>query len=285
MIEIGMVIASEPRPHGWAGLGTLATETEDLGIDALWFADHLFWHRPTPDPATAIAIAAASTSRLVLGPMVLQLPMHNTAAVAKTFGFLNEVTAGRIILGVGVGEHRSEYEAAGVGERFSERGRTLDRAIIELRAHWSGDEEPAMAPVRAAPIWIGGRSAAARRRAATVGDAWIPHFPHIRWYRRQIVRFEEEVDEAGRVPAPRSGVCVLIHVDGIEPDVDPLGWAADLYRLPPDAFAPILIRGSAGEVVSRLGEFVDAGASHLGLLTAGNRPLDHVAAVVGELRR
>lgn len=285
MTEIGMIIATEPHPHGWSGLGVLAAETEGLGVDALWFADHLFWHRPTPDPATAVAIAAASTSRLILGPMVLQLPMRHTAAVAKTFGFLNEVTAGRIILGVGVGEHRSEYEAAGVGDRFSVRGRSLDLAIRELRSHWAGVEEPPMAPVRPVPIWVGGRSTASRRRAATVGDAWIPHFAHIRWYRRQIARFEEEVAEAGRIPAPRSGACVLIHVDGVEPETDPLAWAAGLYRLPPDTFAPILIRGSADEVASRLGGFVDAGATHLALLPAGDRPLDHVAAVIRELRR
>lgn len=284
MTDIGVIIASEPHPHRWSGLGALAADAEALGVDAVWFADHLLWSHPTPDATTAVALAAAATTRATVGPMVLQLPMRHTASVAKSFGFLNEITEGRIVLGVGVGEHRSEYEAAGVGDRFSRRGRLLDRAITELRTHWSGAGDPPMTPVRSVPIWIGGRSAAARRRAATVGDAWIPHFTHIRWYRRQIPRFHEEVDEAGRLEAPRAAALVLIHVDEVEPENDPLGWAGTLYGLPPAAFAPILVRGSANEVATRLDEFAEAGATHLALLPSGGRPLDHVAAVIRELR-
>lgn len=284
MTDIGVIIASEPHPHRWSGLGALAADAESLGVDAVWFADHLFWPHPAPDAPTSVAIAAEATTRVTVGPMVLQLPMRHTASVAKSFGFLNEITGGRIILGVGVGEHRSEYEAAGVGDRFSGRGRSLDRAITDLRTHWSGADDPPMSPVRPAPIWIGGRSTAARRRAATVGDAWIPHFTHIRWYRRHLPRFFEEVDEAGRVEAPRAAALVVVHVDEVEPDIDPFAWAGTLYGLAPEAFAPILVRGSANEVATRLDEFADAGATHLALLPAGDRPIDHLAALIGELR-
>lgn len=285
MTDIGLIIASEPLPHGWTGLPALAADVEASGLDALWFADHLLWHRATPDPLTATAISASATDRIRLGPMVLQLPMRQTASVAKTIGFVNHLSDGRIVLGVGVGEHRWEYEAVGVGERFGRRGRLLDQAIIDLRRHWTSAHEPAMAPVRPAPIWVGGRSSAARRRAAALGDVWIPHFCHVRWFRRQVPRFLDEAARSGRRTEVRAAVSVLVHVDGIEPDHDPLAWAGGLYAFDPAAFAPVLVRGSGDQVADRLRAFLDAGASHLALLPATDRPLAHVEAIAEALRR
>lgn len=280
MPSIGLLIVTEPLPHRWDGLVRFGREVDASGIDALWFADHLHWHQPTPDPLTAISLMAGATSIPMLGSLVLQLPMRHTPTIGKSFGFLNAVTGGRIILGVGVGEHRDEYELAGFGDRYARRGRLLDEAIVEIRAFWEPGARSAMAPSRPVPVWIGGRSGAARRRAATIGDAWIPHFCHIRWFRRHVPRFHEEARLSGRQADPHVGVTVLVHVDPVEPGNDPARWAGDLYRMAPSVFSPILVRGSQDEVVEQLLDFAEAGAEHIALLPASERPLEHVRAVL-----
>ena len=129
---------------------------------------------------------AACTSRIGLGTEVLVLPQRDPVLTAKQASTLDTLSGGRLRLGLGVGWQESEYDA--MGQEFHNRGRRMDEAIAVLRACWGQDpidfegefyrvEAMAMEPKppRGAdlPIWIGGHSEAAFRRAGRFGDGWM----------------------------------------------------------------------------------------------------------------
>ncbi|HTJ71698.1 MAG TPA: LLM class flavin-dependent oxidoreductase [Actinospica sp.] len=145
---------------------------EGLGFDLLMVSDHVV---VTPDvavryperffePFTTLSWLAGLTSRVRLGTTVLVLPYRNPLLTARMAGNLDELSDGRLVLGVGVGGARQEFEALGVP--FADRGRLTDEYLTTMRQAW-GDQS-------SIPIWIGGNSAAAIRRAIGFDAAWHP---------------------------------------------------------------------------------------------------------------
>lgn len=282
---IGLVLAADPAPGGWRNAGTIAAEAEAAGVDAVWVTDHLFWHRPAADVGALLALLATHTSHCTLGPLVLQMPLRCTASTAKTMAFVDYLSDGRVVVGVGVGEHEAEYTAAGLADRFHVRGRLLDTAMVEMRRAWTHAGDLKMNPTRELPIWVGGRSERARARSVALGDGWIPHLCSLHWYREQMILLSQDLESAGREGDDFTrGVSLAIAVDEVEPSVDPLSWLGELYSLPPDTFGRRLIRGSAQEVVEQILEFHQAGADHLAILVAGNRVVDHITPLMQALR-
>ena len=198
--------------NGAAELAELCRRAEATGADSLWAVDHLYWPHPIGEALTTLAVAAAATTRPTLGTCVLQLPLRQPAAVAKQATALQLLSGGRFVLGLGVGSHEEEYERAGVD--FHRRGRLMDEGVAGLREAWAAPgpdsdyvQEPAGPPV---PLWFGGASAAARRRAAAVGDGWIPLFIAPDEYAPAVAALRREAAEAGRDPgAVEPGVVVF----------------------------------------------------------------------------
>ena len=172
----------------------LACRAEELGFDSVWAHDHVFnvghvfdriGGKPYYEPLTLLSFVAARTSRVRLGTSVLVLPYHNPIRLAKTVATLDVLSAGRVILGVGVGAIEQEMEA--MGTAFKERGPFTDEAIAVMRTLWT-QEDPRFdgrysrfagmkfspKPRQTVPIVIGGVSRAAIRRAARLGDGWQP---------------------------------------------------------------------------------------------------------------
>ncbi|HEX4082654.1 MAG TPA: LLM class flavin-dependent oxidoreductase [Acidimicrobiales bacterium] len=264
-------------------------DAEALGASALWAVDHLFWATPMLECLTTLTVAATATTRAMLGSCVLQLPLRQPAAVAKQAAAIQLLSGGRFVLGVGVGRHRGEYEMAGVD--FSRRGRLLDDGLAELRRAWdsAGDaavpyrQEPAAPPV---PVWVGGSSDAARRRAATSADGWVPLFLAPTELASSLEQLRAEVAAAGRPAAAVTPAVVVMVAVGRERKVHERGtrWLSSLYGIPPKAFDRHLVAGPAEHCASRLDEYVDAGAEHVVVMVADDRPLDHFAELVGALR-
>jgi len=189
-------------------IGRLAEAAETLRYDSVWITDHVILPRRTAgrypyDPAgrwdleaaqhylealTVMSYLGGRTTRVRIGSSVLVLPQRNPGLVAKAIASLDVLTGGRVILAVGVGWLREEFEALGV-RTFEERGAATDEYIRLLRALWteewpsfrgrfySLDEvrffpKPLQRPHP--PIWIGGHSPRALRRAAALGDGWHP---------------------------------------------------------------------------------------------------------------
>jgi alkanesulfonate monooxygenase len=235
---------------------------------------------------STLTVAATATSRVPIGSCVLQLPLRQPAVVAKQASTIQHLSGGRFVLGVGVGSHRGEYDAAGA--HFEQRGRAIDAGIEALRAAWDSGaadgtrygQRPTTDPV---PIWIGGSSPAARRRAARSGDGWVPLFLSAERYRQDLSLLRHEAETAGRDPSDvYSSTVVVIHV-GPQATADERGcqWLSSLYGIPPKAFAGHLIAGPAEQVAEQLVAYADAGAEHLVTFVADDRAVDHFAELIG----
>jgi len=267
----------------------LAAGAEDAGITGLWACDHLFWHRPLLEPMTSLAVAATATTKAVLGTCVLQLPMRSPAAVAREAGTLQMLSGGRFVLGLGVGSHSGEYDAAGVD--FARRGEVLDQGIDALRSAWAsaGDVDLRYRldpPVPTIPIWIAGASEAALRRTARSGDGWVPMFISPDQYRSTRGRLIDLMGQAGRDRKGIASAIVTLVCVGDSAEVarkDGTLWLSDLYALPPKAFERHLIAGPPEECASGIAAYHDAGAEHVVMLVAADDPLRHVGAVVDAL--
>ena len=188
-----------------ADLCPLARACDEAGFEAMAISDHLIhpqdletpypytedgrprWEPFTdwPDPWVAVAAMAAVTRRLRFISSVYVLPLRNPFQVAKTVATAATISGGRVVLGVGAGWMREEFLA--MEQPFEGRGRRMDEMIAVIRSLWCGDGyvehhgeffdfgplEMRPAPADPVPIWVGGFSPRALRRAARLGDGWI----------------------------------------------------------------------------------------------------------------
>jgi probable F420-dependent oxidoreductase len=139
---------------------------------------------PFPDPWTAIAAMAAVTQRLRFATFVFILPLREPIQLAKTLGTLSLLSQGRVALGAGAGWIREEFDALGID--FHTRGRRMDEMVVAMRKLWTGEVvehhgrffdfaplQMSPAPGQRIPIWFGGLSDAAMKRATSLGDGWL----------------------------------------------------------------------------------------------------------------
>lgn len=169
-----------------------AVEAEELGFDGVGTTDHLLVPAGQPhryervfDPLIVLAHIAARTERIQLITSVIVVPMRNPFALAKQVATIDQLSGGRMVLGVGAGWHEQEF--ANVHADFRRRGRRLDETIRLFRHLFSGVHEPFAGefyayedgvfeplPVQREqlPILVGGNSDAALRRAARAADVW-----------------------------------------------------------------------------------------------------------------
>jgi alkanesulfonate monooxygenase SsuD/methylene tetrahydromethanopterin reductase-like flavin-dependent oxidoreductase (luciferase family) len=281
----GELVSDDGNTIGTTGVAAdvaeLCRRAEATGADSLWAVDHLFWPHPMGESLTTLAVAAGATSRPTLGTCVLQLPLRRPAAVAKQATALQLLSGGRFVLGLGVGIHEGEYLRAGV--EYHRRGELMDLGIAELRRSWDHVPQPdsdyVQLPASAAPvpIYIGGSSDAARRRAAAVGDGWVPLFLTPEEYGPALARLRAETAEAGRDPeAVEAGVVVFACVgDGAAAAERGCTWLSELYRLPPKAFGRHLVSGSPDDCAVALAQYAEAGARHILIMVAGSPAVSH----------
>jgi len=282
--------AARPDADPMAELADLCRQAEEAGADALWACDHLFWHGPCLECVVVLTVAATVTSRAALGSCVIQLPLRRAVAVAKQAATLQTLSRGRLILGVGVGSHPGEYEQ--VGAAYHRRGHDLDTAIGELHRAWGsgkgvdrGDttstdateryrQLPASEPV---PVWVGGSSEAALRRAAHLADGWMPLFLSVDQYADAVERLGKEADAVGR-PAgavtPSMVLFVSLDDDRDRGTAKGTAWMGSLYGLPPKAFDRHLVAGTPAEVAARVAEYRAAGAEHVAVYVTDDQPID-----------
>ncbi len=268
---------------GTAGaLSELCQAVEASGADSLWAVDHLFWPHPLNECLTTLAVAAGATERLTVGSCILQLPLRRPEAVAKQVTSLQHLSDGRFVLGVGVGSHADEYARAGVD--FHRRGRLMDAGIATLRQAWGSADDPAgyrqLPGSPRVPLWIGGASAAARRRAAAVGDGWVPLFLTPDEYGAALRALRDETRAAGRHPdAVVPAVVVFVHVGPDGAHQRGSHWLSGLYGLPAKAFHRHLVAGPAEACAAGLTRFADAGARHIVVMVAGTGAVEHFGAL------
>lgn len=179
------------------GVAEMGRALEAAGIHACYVTDH-----PAPsaewlhsgglghdalDPFAALAFVAGVTTKLLLQTNIVVLPYRNPFITAKAAATVQVLSGGRFILGTAPGYQKGEFEALGVD--FHKRGAIMDEALDTIRMAWAGGavvkegrsfnaagNEPRPVPNPMVPIWIGGGSDAAVKRAARAGDGWCPFF-------------------------------------------------------------------------------------------------------------
>jgi alkanesulfonate monooxygenase SsuD/methylene tetrahydromethanopterin reductase-like flavin-dependent oxidoreductase (luciferase family) len=185
---------------GPAVLRDWARTVEGLGFDLLMVSDHVSvtpdvaeqYPAPFYEPFTTLSWLAGVTERVTLGTTVLIAPYRHPLLVARMAANLSELSGGRLVLGVGVGWARQEFAALGVA--FHRRGKLTDELITVLREAWR-DEGYRAGHV---PIWVGGRSDGALRRAVRLGDAWHPLRQTPDGWRESVARLRTIAAEEGR---------------------------------------------------------------------------------------
>ena len=203
-------------------LAQIAEAADRLGYHHLTCSEHIalpadeqnprgarYW-----DPLATLGYLAARTRRIRLATHVLVLGYHHPLAIAKRYGTLDKVSNGRLILGVGVGSLKEEFEL--IGAPFDDRGPRGDDALRALRASLSVPEpayhgefysfsgmivDPCAVQQRV-PIWIGGRTLRSLRRAATLADGWAPFNVSLRQVREWLGRFDLQPEFEVVLPPP-----------------------------------------------------------------------------------
>ena len=142
----------------------MARAAQGAGWDGFFVWDHLafVWGPQSSDPWITLAAIAAQTDGLTLGTAVTPLPRRRPQVVAQQVATLERLNGGRVVLGVGLGGNKREFTEFGEDFDPHARARLLDDGLDVVRRLWPG------------PVWVGGNSASALRRAAR-WDGWIPN--------------------------------------------------------------------------------------------------------------
>jgi probable F420-dependent oxidoreductase len=225
-----------------AALAKLAAKAEALGFGYLSFADHIviprtispnYPYSPSGEPPfpadgecleqlTMMSYVAGITSKVRLLTSVMVVPHRSPVHTAKTIATLDVLSGGRVTVGCGAGWMEEEFEAIGTPP-FKERGKVTDEYLAIFRELWTKESpsfqgkyasfsnvkfEPKPVQTPHPPLWIGGESPAAMRRAARLGDGWFPiganpKFPldTVDRYGAALSRLKQGIAEAGRPAA------------------------------------------------------------------------------------
>ena len=295
----GQLVEGTPDPGFFRAVAELA---ESAGYDSLWAGDHVSFHNPILDITVALAAFAAWTERITIGAGVVLLPLRHPSLVAKEYASLDYLSGGRLLLGVGVGgEGGKDFEAVGV--RLSERGVRTDEAMQALRLLFSGPGasfagrffafegitiEPSAVQAGGPPLWVGGRSPAALRRAGRLGDGWMPIWVSAERFRDGMAEVRRYAVEAGRDPMAVAAAVVCPTLVGDRARERLGDHLARRYRISvgADLVDRYCIAGSPEECAARVREYAEAGAEHVILnlgCAAGEELLDQAAQLASLL--
>lgn len=264
-----MLPLAESETPGFATLREMAIAAEEGGLDSVWGADHLIFREGEVNEGihecwTVLTAVAAITRRVEIGPLVLALPFRNPALTAKMAAELDEVSGGRLILGLGCGWHQPEFDAFGYPfdhrvSRFEEGLEIImpllrgEKVTFEGRYHRVRDAELRPQPVRPGgpPVLIAGKQprmlSLVARHAAQWNGAWYGVPSEADELRTRLANVRAALDEAGRDPA------TLTLTAGIF-----VAWDDA------DADAPErAIRGTPDEVAEALAGYDELGIAHV----------------------
>jgi len=286
-MKVGVWIPSVRRFASNQAIRASILQAERLGYDSIWTIDHVI--APTAnseqfgliyDPLIVMALAAGITERIEIGVSVLVLPYRHGVLTAKMLATLDDLSNGRIILGVGSGWNA--VESAILGLPFEERGPMTDEYIRIMRAIWAdphptfsgkysqfSDVELYPLPARPGgpPIWVGGHSRAALRRTAEHGDAWHPINRTPAEFQAGKAEIERLSQRFGRATPP----AMTYRVDA--------RLLLDEYPYPDPAHAGHMMVGSPDEMLEQIEELRQLGVEHLILEFVGRDFADFQAQI------
>ena len=263
---------SGPLPFG-LGIARMAGMLEAAGFDSIWTSDHVVFPREVRsrypfaadgritwpvdvdylEPTVALSVMTSTTTTAELGTSVLILPMRNPILFAKQAACIDAIAHGRLVLGVGAGWLREEFDA--LGSDFDSRGEVLDEWLTILRRCWTGEVEPfegrhyrlseaiycRPTPARHLPVLIGGMSRHAQERAGRIADGWLAQYSLENLSEHAVAEglatIKAAGEEAGRPQSELEQLRIVLRVTGTDRKL--------------------------GALASRLDELADAGATEI----------------------
>ncbi|MFJ4653399.1 LLM class flavin-dependent oxidoreductase [Nocardia sp. NPDC088792] len=307
MVRIGVMLPSRETAmtgaHDAAGLIKFAIAAEAAGFDSVWIGDSPL-ARTRVDPLPLLAAVAATTSRVQLGTAAWTATLRHPLLGAHTAATVDQLSAGRLVLGVGAGfplpESREEFAALGVS--FGERVGRLDETVAIWHASWSGatgfdgrywklDDLSATLPAASPagpPVWLAGSDTPrVLQRVARHYDGWLPFLPSVDAYARAWTAIGELTD---RPITAAMYATINLDPDAAKARAELDGYVHHYYRRSLDVMATVqaYFGGSGEECADWLSRYLDAGAEHL-VLRIGSlgaqRQLEALAEILPALRQ
>jgi probable F420-dependent oxidoreductase len=273
-----------------------ARRCEDLGIDSVWVADHILSGDSGGlyEPLTMLSALSGSTEEVHLGTSVLIASLRNPILLADITGTIQETSGGRLTLGVGAGW--DEHEFATLGAQFQQRGAITDECLEIMRGLWKGeafsfegahfsvkDVKIGTPPKRPPPIWIGGNSHFAIRRAARY-DAWFPTDPTVEEISRGRLELARRT-RAGDKPMVAAHIYLVMDDTAAEAERSAM-FLSEQTGDTLDKIKEWAIVGDAKTAKERISNYVEAGVHYFAFslpYTKSYEPsLDRVARLVDE---
>jgi probable F420-dependent oxidoreductase len=191
--KVGVQLPEVERFVSWPEYLDLARRSEEAGFDSIWVGDHLIYDLPdgsTRGPYeawTTLAAIAAVTERVEIGPLVASTGFHAPAMLAKQAATVDAISQGRLIVALGAGWNRREFDAFGFPydrrvSRFEEALAIIAPLLREGRTTFHGeffdvdDVSVGFAPEKPLDLWLGGRAPVALRRIGRLADGWLASF-------------------------------------------------------------------------------------------------------------
>ena len=256
----------------------MCVEAEELGVDQVFFTDHLMnpygprmnLPEQTVEVWTLMAHLAAKTSRVRLATAVTPISLRHPALLAKMVATVDNLSNGRVVLGVGTGWHQPEYDAYGDSEYGTPATRKarMREGLDLIRRLWTEDEvtfkgeyysvtncvvapKPLQKPYP--PLWIGGYRPHMLEYAAMLGDGWIPWNRPVPFYTECVQEIRRQAKAQGREGKIVLGTGVLVLPDRLRNEKFPL-----VHGDPPNL--------TIGALPPRIEEYAKAGAEFFGIM-------------------
>ena len=257
---------------------------EELGYDSVWVWDHMLLgvepNFPIIDSLTTLTGIAARTKRIKMGTGILVLPLRNAVALAKQLSSMDQLSNGRLIMGMASGWYKREFDAMGIP--FEKRGKIMDENLEILRRLWteasvSGEyarhniSKAVMYPKPAQPhipLLIGGYADPVLKRAAVNGDGWLTYFYGPADFKKSWDKIVNFAKEGGKDPSKlknASQLPIMIGKSRQAVEADMMDWLNKEWDFPEhsDCSRESAIMGSADECVAQLREHIAMGVQKI----------------------
>ena len=280
-IALPLAETDDGRQSSYAEIRALAQQADASGYDSIWVFDHLLFRYPEKptrgiwEAWTVLAGLAEATSKVELGTLVLCVPFRNPALLAKMAETLDEMSGGRLILGIGAGWHEPEFDAFGfpfdhLASRFQDAVEIihplLTTGAVDVGGDWSQARNAVLRPrgprPAGLPLLIAGSKPRMLRLTARYADAWNTCWlglPTLLGERRAAL--DAACAEVGRDPA---AIATTVGIAVAYPDLDPT--ITDIDN--PD----LVLTGSPREIAAGLAAHAAAGVAHVMVLLSPNTP-------------
>ncbi len=279
-------------------LHTFLSRAEALGYESAWVQEQIVGPVPILEPLTLLTYAAALTRRLRLGTSVMLPVLRNPIQLAKSLTSLDQLSRGRLTVGLGIGNQRPEDAAFGIP--LERRARRFIEGIEVMKALWtqptatfSGEywrlagisQEPKPVQQPHPPLWFGAREPTALRRAVRLGNGWMgAGSSSSADFKAQAHTIRGLLDDARRDPTTftiSKRVYMAVDTNKSRAEERLRRWFGIRYRNA-DMAPRVAVWGGANECLDRLAELVESGAEHL-LLNSAFDHLEHLEVLAQEI--